>query len=291
MIEDNLYGSFQVSALVEELLENPAVKRLKNIHQGGGIFLVNPTLTLTRYEHSVGVMLLIQRLGGNELEQVAGLLHDISHTAFSHVTDYVFDHPGEDYHEEIYDRILSASGIPEILEKHGHTVQELTGQDFKILEQPLPDLCADRIDYSLRDLFYAGFITMKEIQRFLSSITIHEGRIMITSLAQAKWIKKKYEILNLEYFGKQEHLYANERLTEILKYLFEKKVISKSDFEKDDIQLLRQIEADPVGKQRIEEIKRFKDYEEYTPGFKLKHREIDPELYTDGKYSRLSDLG
>ncbi|MBB6499406.1 HD domain-containing protein [Pedobacter cryoconitis] len=291
MIEDNLYGSFQVSALVEELLENPAVKRLKNIHQGGGIFLVNPTLTLTRYEHSVGVMLLIQRLGGNELEQVAGLLHDISHTAFSHVTDYVFDHPGEDYHEEIYGRILSASGIPEILEKHGYTVQELTGQDFKILEQPLPDLCADRIDYSLRDLFYAGFITMKEIQRFLSSMTIHEGRIMITSLAQAKWIKKKYEILNLEYFGKQEHLYANERLTEILKYLFQKKVISKGDFEKDDIQLLNQIEADPVGKQRIEEIKRFKDYEEYTPGFSLKHRVIDPELYIDGKYSRLSDKG
>ena len=36
-------------------------------------------------------MLLIKKLGGSVEEQIAGLLHDVSHTAFSHVIDYVFD--------------------------------------------------------------------------------------------------------------------------------------------------------------------------------------------------------
>jgi len=57
------------------------------------IGVTNPT---TRFDHSVGVMLLIRKLGAGSSpasallkEQVAALLHDVSHTAFSHVIDYV----------------------------------------------------------------------------------------------------------------------------------------------------------------------------------------------------------
>jgi len=42
VIEDSLYGGFEVSALVEELINSKPMERLKGIHQGGGIFLVNP---------------------------------------------------------------------------------------------------------------------------------------------------------------------------------------------------------------------------------------------------------
>lgn len=288
-ITDNLYGKFSISPLLDELINSRPFERLKGIHQGGGIFLVNPKLTLTRHEHSIGVMLLIKLLGGTEIEQVAGLLHDISHTAFSHVIDYVFEHAGEDYHEEIYQRILENSEIPEILSKHGYALSELTDQDFNILEQPLPNLCADRIDYALRDLFYAGFINKEEVKDFISSILLHEERIMVTSIAQAQWFKSKFEVLNKDYFAKKEHLYANEKLTEIIKYLLTEKIIMPADFEKDDTQLLKKIENTVAGKQRIEEIKKFKDFEEYTPNFSLKNRVVDPELYIDGKHSRLSE--
>ena len=52
--------------------------------------LLGITQPITRYEHSVGVMLLARRVGGGLREQVAALLHDVSHTAFSHVIDHVF---------------------------------------------------------------------------------------------------------------------------------------------------------------------------------------------------------
>ena len=41
------------------------------------------------FEHSLGVYLLLRRLGADRREQVAGLLHDISHTAFSHAVDFL----------------------------------------------------------------------------------------------------------------------------------------------------------------------------------------------------------
>ena len=43
----------------------------KKIHQGGALFLVNPVINQTRFEHSVGVMLLIKKLGGSLKEQIA----------------------------------------------------------------------------------------------------------------------------------------------------------------------------------------------------------------------------
>ncbi|MGY0035487.1 HD domain-containing protein [Pedobacter sp. NJ-S-72] len=291
IIIDSLYGRFSVSKLIDELISSKPMQRLKGIHQGGGIFLVNPELTLTRYEHSVGVMLLIKLLGGTEIEQIAGLLHDVSHTAFSHVIDYIFEHPEEDYHEEIYQRILIESEIPAILERYGYGLKDLLEKDFNILEQLLPNLCADRIDYAVRDLFYAGFISLEDVQGFISKLIVHDGRIMMTSVSSAQWFTKMYAILNKEYFGKKEHLYANEKLTEILKYLLTEKVIAKKDFEKDDIRLLGLVEANSYGKHGIEAIRRLDDFDGYNAAnFKLKPRVIDPELYIDGQYFRLSHI-
>ena len=63
-------------------------------------------------------MLLIKKMGGSIEEQIAGLLHDVSHTAFSHVVDFVLDHPEENYHELIFNEVVRSSPIPQILEKY-----------------------------------------------------------------------------------------------------------------------------------------------------------------------------
>lgn len=61
----------------------------------------------------MGVMLLIKKLNGSIEEQIAGWIHDISHTAFSHLIDYVFDSEGEDHHEHRFEEVLKIdAGIP-----------------------------------------------------------------------------------------------------------------------------------------------------------------------------------
>lgn len=86
--QDLLYGAVELPEAITTLLHTPPIQRLRGIHQGGAIVLANPTINHTRFDHSVGVMLLIRRLGGSLREQLAGLLHDVSHTAFSHLITY-----------------------------------------------------------------------------------------------------------------------------------------------------------------------------------------------------------
>lgn len=41
IIKDEIYGIIEIEPILEELLNTKAVKRLKNIHQGGASYLVN----------------------------------------------------------------------------------------------------------------------------------------------------------------------------------------------------------------------------------------------------------
>lgn len=153
-IKDSIYGTFEVEEVLEELMLCEAVQRLKGVYQGGASYIVNPEWDVTRYDHSVGVMLLIRKLGGTLEEQIVGLLHDVSHTAFSHVVDAVFENAEEDYHEDIYENIIRDSTIPSILERHGYQSDELLFdiEQWTLLERSAPELCADRVDYTLRDM-------------------------------------------------------------------------------------------------------------------------------------------
>ena len=100
----------------------------------------------------MGVMLLLHKLGASVEEQVAGLLHDVPHTAFSHVIDFVFRTEKHNFHELHHERVIMGSEIQGILDKHGFDVKRILDEHkFPLLEKDLPDLCADRVDYTLRD--------------------------------------------------------------------------------------------------------------------------------------------
>lgn len=138
--EDALYGYVELPAAIADLLHTAPLQRLRGIHQGGAMILADPAINHTRFDHSVGVMLLIRYLGGSLQEQLAGLLHDVSHTAFSHLIDYVLEMPGEDYHEQRYETVLAHPEIQAALARHGFDYQHFLDLDqYSLLEQPLPE--------------------------------------------------------------------------------------------------------------------------------------------------------
>ena len=61
-VNDQLYGTFEIDSVLYELIHSQAVQCLKRVHQRGGTFLVNENWHGTRYDHSIGVMLLIKLL-------------------------------------------------------------------------------------------------------------------------------------------------------------------------------------------------------------------------------------
>lgn len=139
-------------------------------------------------------MLLVCRLGADLNEQIAALLHDVSHTAFSHVIDYVFDdHNGQNYHEDKKEEFIGGTDIPEILGRHGLDWHDfMHGKHFPLLEQPSPALCADRLDYLFRDLEFLKLAKANEIDQALSSLVVVEGKIVVNNLKTAQWLAYTY---------------------------------------------------------------------------------------------------
>ena len=125
---ETFYGTVEVEEpVLLDLIDSAAFQRLKEIHQYGVSYYTTHKEEFTRYSHSLGVFHLLRASNRPLNEQIAGLLHDVSHTAFSHVGDWVFnkEHHETDYQNSIHEDFLEIRGLSKILRKHGIN-QDLT---------------------------------------------------------------------------------------------------------------------------------------------------------------------
>lgn len=190
-LSDTIYGSWELSEpVLGDLLQSAAMQRLRGVLQHGITGLIGITEPISRYDHSLGAMLLVRQLGAGVAEQIAALLHDVSHTAFSHVIDYVFnDHDGQSYHDEKKAWYVAQTDVPQILGQHGLDWRDFVDETrFPLLEQPSPRLCADRLDYFLRDAGPLGLATAAEVAAVLADLVVINGRIATQTLATARWL-------------------------------------------------------------------------------------------------------
>ncbi len=189
------YGPLEVEEpVLLELIESPAFQRLKYIHQYGVSYYTTHKENYTRYEHSLGVFAILRLKNASLEEQVAGLLHDVSHTVFSHVGDWIFHkESGEkDYQNSIHADFISKYGLGQILKKHNLTVEQIMPLEdlFPMLEQKGTCLCADRIEYNIQGAYLKGFITKEESHKIIESLQfvdncwVSNNQDLMTKIAQ-----------------------------------------------------------------------------------------------------------
>lgn len=298
LIKDELYGEYKLEKVLEELISSRPVQRLKGVHQGGASYLVNEKWNITRYEHSLGVMLLVRKLGGSVEEQIAGLLHDVSHTAFSHVVDGVLKNEAEDYHEHIYEQVVLESEIPAILKRHHLDYESILFDDsqWTLIEQPAPELCADRLDYTLRDMYRYGYISLDEAQRFLKHLIVFDGQIYISDLQAAEWFVKIYYTEVIDFFMEPLNIFANDTLAKALKKSLEKNLLHLDDLLGNDEEVL--VKLRESGDQEVKRLLEKMDHKvtaeedklDCDIHFKGKIRLIDPSVLINSKLIRASKL-
>lgn len=214
VVEDQIYGRHTiVEPVLVELLRSPALSRLAGVNQHGISGHLNYTPRVTRLEHSVGAFLLVRHVGASLEEQVAALLHDVSHTTMSHVVDFALGEPGEgSFHEVHKMRFVRTTPIPDILTRHGFgDLRPLEEELFPLVEQPAPHLCADRLDYGLRDAVAFNYLSLEDAQRVLGSLRAHPdpaspSRLLVVQDAQlALQLARSYMMCDRDVWGNPAH--------------------------------------------------------------------------------------
>lgn len=277
-INDTVYGEYDITEpVLIELINSKPVQRIKNVNQAG-TQLVQTNKTVTRYDHCVGAALLLRNFGASLEEQIAGLLHDVPHTAFSHAVDFVFNEgDSQEYHERFLKKIVFDSEIPAILKRYGidpHFVTDET--NFSLLEQPIPQLCADRIDYSLRDMQNDKVFTQKDITRILHSLSAFNGLFVITNKKDALFYARTFMNQCLDSWNAPRTLAVFEIFGQLIRAALKKKIISETDLFTTDEELIAKLAKS--GDKKVKEI-----LAQLTPEFAIEFNEIDYDFDTRGK--------
>lgn len=268
---------------------------------GGIVALLGVSPPTTRFIHSVGAMLLIRYLGGSVEEQAAALLHDVSHTSLSHVIDYVFDQVStQDFHDIEKERYVLTTDIPSICMRHGIRFPDvLDERKYRLLEQPAPRLCADRVDYTLRDLVPLGIASNEEAVSMLTKLVVVDGRMAFADADTAAKFGAVYMACSSASWLHPRNLGLYEICGAALLLAFEKKLIDRNDIwgtDKDLWRKLVRVADDDAGVAAlVAELIGGADFERVPESqadliARAKIRWIDPDVLTDAGVAPLTSL-
>jgi HD superfamily phosphohydrolase len=297
--DDPIYGDVTIDEpVLQALIQSQAVQRLHDVLQHGITGLIGVTTPITRFEHSLGAMLLVRRLGGPLQEQIAALLHDVSHTAFSHVIDYVLDgHDEQSYHDEMKEAYMATTDLPGILEQYGYNWIDFVDEEtFPLLEQPAPRLCADRIDYFLRDSIGLGLATQADIDLAVAHLVVRDGRIALNNLSIAQWFGNTFMQADDASWANFREVGLYELTAQAIRRGLEMGAIVQDDFWLTDEVLWQELHAhdDAQLQTLLSQVSLETEFvwDEANPTFSVstKLRAIDPDVWHEGELRPLSTL-
>ncbi len=166
IIKDSVHDHIEIDGVARDLLDTPAVQRLRGISQLGTVSLVYPSANHTRFEHSLGVYHLaceaLEGFGveGRQAERVraAALLHDVGHGPFSHnLEDLTYRRTGR-YHDDVH-ALLASGQVGDVLCDHDldpNAVADLVAGEGRFGQVVSGELDVDRMDYLVRDAHHTG---------------------------------------------------------------------------------------------------------------------------------------
>jgi HD superfamily phosphohydrolase len=261
-IRDPVYGFIRFNEWEREIINHPTFQRLRRIRQLGFTDMVYPGAVHTRFEHSLGVMHLITKMYDSillknenkeilnehlkydeagfkrdrQLIRLAGLLHDIGHPPFSHVSEELFPkNPQTDkpYSHEDYTVAIITGPLKETIENHpinknNYNIRtdeiaaviignpNILGKRifWKILISSQLD--ADRCDYLLRDSLHIGVkYGIYDLDRLLVTLRLGEDpeKDITLGIEEGGWhvseqvVIARYQMFTQVYYHKTRRAY------------------------------------------------------------------------------------
>lgn len=195
----------------------------------------------TRYEHSIGVALIVWNFTKDKKQTIAGLYHDIATPAFSHVVDFLHgDYEKQETTENLTTKIIKNSkDIMNLLNRDNISLTDIEDYHmYPIADNDSPKLSADRLEYTLSDgLVTQNAFSLEAIERIYNDLIIlknenDEDELGFKNLNIAEeYVERATKMWHL-FSGNNENNIIMQFWTDIIKRMTELKSMKEEDLYK-----------------------------------------------------------
>ena len=235
----------------------PCVRRLKGVGMNCGCEYTSFPLfrdlkPYSRFDHSLGVALIVWHFTHDPKQAVAGLLHDVSTPVFAHVVDFL----NGDYlvQESTESGTAERIALSEELQAELRALR-LTTEDvcdyhrYPIADNDSPRLSADRLEYTLGNCLNYGIRTEEQVRAFYEDLTVtaaEDGQNELAFRTPALACDfASAALVCSEIYVSDEDRCAMQMLSELLRFALSRGVLQRSDLYRDEPTVISLLLSDP----------------------------------------------
>ena len=292
----------EIPPFIKEASQTPEMLRLKDVGMHCGLEYASFTeykklKAYSRYEHSLGVALIVWNFTQDKAQSLAGLFHDIATPCFAHVVDFLHgDYENQESTEEKTTAIIDHSKeIQQILKKLNITTAQVADYHlYPIADNDSPKLSADRLEYTLGNFYNYQNLPLTKIQEMYDDLEVMKNETNEAELGFKHEDKAfefvKYMLKNSYMYSADPDRYAMETLARLLRDAIKDQVIKEEDLYLIEPELIKKLTSDPRYLERwkayrkLSKVVRSDKEVEGSLKINAKHRYIDP-LSTKGRVS------
>lgn len=295
----------EIPEFLQKAAQTPPMQRLKAVGMNCGCeYTAFPRFDrctgYSRYEHSLGVGLIVWHFTASPAQALAGLFHDVATPAFAHVVDFLRgDHLTQESTEDGTTELIDGSPeIQGVLRSLGLTTEDVCDYHrYPVADNDAPRLSADRLEYTLGNLVQFGFADMRTVRSYYDDLFVGENedgapelsfRTGETALAFARGALRCSKV-----YVSDEDRYAMQMLAELLGAAIRKGILTERDLYGTEPEVLARLRADGEFARRWEAFCAYrKIFAADRPGkegdwrvIPAKKRRIDPWIRGKGRAS------
>lgn len=204
-----------------------------------------------RFEHSVGVALIVWNFTRDPAQAMAGLLHDIATPAFAHTVDFMKgDYDAQEETEKGAEAIIAGSQtLSALLKREGLSVGDVAdSHQYPIADNPSPMLSADRLEYTLGNLTRFGFWTLAQAEKAYRDIRpAPDGSELCFSTPEIAERFARDTLLCSRVYVSDGNRYAMQLLSEILSDAIRMGALTEESLWAEEAPVIRRIrEVEPL---------------------------------------------
>ena len=207
----------------------------------------------SRFDHSVGVGLIVWHFTHDGKQAVAGLLHDVASPVFAHVVDFLRgDYLRQESTEDGTEAIIAHDeALLSVLSENGLTVSDVSDYHrYPVADNDSPRLSADRLEYTLGNLLNYRIRTPEQVKAFYDDlvVTVNEAGEDELAFSTAS-LAEDFTLASLacsRIYVSDEDRYAMQMLSELLRHALDRGVLTDADLMTNEPKVIGKLLADPA---------------------------------------------